>query len=196
VQERGAGGTAALSQNAAAPHETPVGQRRAGRSASKPRRQRVFFLVALVAAVVSFDQWSKSWAQEALSSGPRHIVGPLNLVLTYNKGAAFSLGAEVGPLVVVVAAAVAAVVVWHWQRLWASGASWAYTTGFGLLLGGGLSNLCDRLLRHHHGAVVDFIQVASWWPTFNVADAAITVGAVTLVIKAMLFASLPSRRRP
>jgi signal peptidase II len=51
----------------------------------------------------------------------------------------------------------------------------------GLLLGGACGNLVDRLVRHHHGAVIDFIDLR-WWPVFNVADACITVGALMLVL--------------
>jgi signal peptidase II len=51
----------------------------------------------------------------------------------------------------------------------------------GALLGGALGNLADRLIRHHHGAVIDFIDLR-WWPVFNVADAAITVGAALLAL--------------
>jgi signal peptidase II len=51
----------------------------------------------------------------------------------------------------------------------------------GLVLGGALGNLADRLIRGHGGAVIDFIDF-QWWPVFNVADMAITIGAVLLVI--------------
>ena len=61
----------------------------------------------------------------------------------------------------------------------------------GLLAGGAVSNLADRFFRHHHGAVVDFISLVSWWATFNVADAAITVGALTLAVSLLFF---PGRR--
>ena len=65
--------------------------------------------------------------------------------------------------------------------------------GLGLLLGGAAGNLTDRVFRHNHGAVIDFIDAArigsrDWWPVFNVADAAIVVGVVILV--------LSYRRRP
>ncbi len=63
----------------------------------------------------------------------------------------------------------------------------AVIVGLALLAGGALSNLADRVFRHHNGAVVDFVQAVNWWPTFNVADAAITVGAVIAGI-ALVFA--------
>ncbi|HEX7167995.1 MAG TPA: signal peptidase II, partial [Acidimicrobiales bacterium] len=53
--------------------------------------------------------------------------------------------------------------------------------GLGLVLGGAVGNLADRLFRDHGGAVVDFVDL-QWWPVFNVADIAISVGAVLLVV--------------
>jgi len=148
-------------------------------------------MAILAAAVVSLDQWSKSWAEQALLHGPVHVVGPLNLVLTYNKGAAFSLGTGVTPVIELVAVFVVAWLLRYWGRLSASATSWAYVIGFGLLFGGAVSNLCDRFVRHHHGAVVDFIQAASWWPVFNVADVAITVGALLVAVRALFPSGSP-----
>jgi signal peptidase II len=54
----------------------------------------------------------------------------------------------------------------------------------GLLLGGAVGNLVDRLIRHHHGAVIDFVDLR-WWPVFNVADASITIGAILLVLSGL-----------
>jgi signal peptidase II len=144
--------------------------------------------------VVALDQWSKDWAQAHLSSyEPRHVVGPVNLVLEFNKGAAFSLGTGVYPVVVAVAVVLVAGVLVFSGRAVRGGVSLPVATGLGLLCGGAVSNLADRFLRHHHGAVVDFVQAVSWWPTFNVADAAITVGAVVLAA-AVLLAGPPGAR--
>ncbi len=59
--------------------------------------------------------------------------------------------------------------------------SYPVATGTGLMLGGALGNLVDRVFRGHGGSVVDFIHFG-FWPTFNVADVAIVVGAVLLVV--------------
>ncbi|MEO7836018.1 MAG: signal peptidase II, partial [Acidimicrobiales bacterium] len=59
--------------------------------------------------------------------------------------------------------------------------STAATVALGLVVGGALGNLADRFLRDFGGAVVDFIDL-QWWPIFNVADAAISVGAVLLIV--------------
>ena len=68
----------------------------------------------------------------------------------------------------------------------------AQAVGGGLVLGGGVGNLSERVLSGHHGLVADFITL-SHWPTFNVADACITVGVVVLV--ASLFFGHPAGSR-
>jgi signal peptidase II len=57
----------------------------------------------------------------------------------------------------------------------------AVTVAMGLILGGALGNLVDRLFRHHGGAVIDFIDL-QWWPVFNVADACLVVGGILLFV--------------
>jgi signal peptidase II len=163
-----------------------------GRPAPRPLLSAVLLLL-VAAAVVALDQWSKSWALQDLSDvSRRHVIGPMYLALTFNQGAAFSLGAGASPIIEAVAIALVVAVIAMSRRAARGGANLAVIIGLGLLLGGALSNLGDRLFRHHHGAVVDFIQLVSWWPTFNVADASITVGAVTLVIALVFFP--PSQR--
>jgi signal peptidase II len=154
---------------------------------------RRLLIPALAALVVLADQASKSWALHHLRLSDRHIVGPVWFVLTFNSGAAFSLGRGVTPFVeAVVVVLVAWLVVF--SRRASRAASAPLAMGLGLLLGGAAGNLIDRVFRHHHGAVIDFIdglRVGShdWWPVFNVADAAVVVGVVTLVW-------CYSRRRP
>jgi signal peptidase II len=157
-----------------------------------PAARRGALVAGVAAGVIALDQWTKSWAQQALSTDrPRHVIGSVNLWLTYNRGAAFSLGQAASPVVAAVAVALVVAVVAYSRRVAGRGASWPVLLGLGLLAGGALSNLSDRVFRHHHGAVIDFIQLASWWAIFNVADAAITVGAVTL---ALSFVLLPRDR--
>jgi signal peptidase II len=143
--------------------------------------QRSGVSVSVAIAVIVADQVTKSWALSALAAGPRHIVGPVYFVLTLNSGAAFSLGAGATPIVEIVALLIVGAVLWHSGRLARSGGPALMMAALGLLAGGALSNLADRLLRGNHGAVIDFIQLVSWWPVFNVADSAITVGAICLV---------------
>jgi signal peptidase II len=151
-------------------------------------------LLLVASAIVALDQWSKSWALRDLTvTGRRHVIGPMYLELSFNRGAAFSLGAGASPVIEAVAIGLVVAVVAFSRRAAKGGANLAVIVGLGLLLGGALSNLADRVLRHHHGAVVDFIQVVSWWPTFNVADASITVGAVTLVVALVFFSPATSK---
>ncbi len=139
---------------------------------------RRLLIPAVAAIVIAADQISKTWALDHLAS-PRHVLGPVNLVLTFNSGAAFSVGRGVTPIVEVVAVVLVVWLVALSRRATQSG-SFAVVVGLGLLLGGSLGNLADRVFRHHHGAVIDFIQAVRWWPVFNVADSAIVVGVVTL----------------
>ncbi len=139
---------------------------------------RRLLIPAVAALVIAADQISKTWALHH-SVSPRHVLGPVNLVLTFNSGAAFSLGRGVTPIVEVVAVVLVVWLVAISRRATRSG-SVAVVVGLGLLLGGSLGNLADRVFRHHHGAVIDFIQAVRWWPVFNVADSAIVIGVITL----------------
>lgn len=126
--------------------------------------------------VVVADQVSKSLEQQALAGGPAHVLGPLDLELSYNSGAAFGIGRGLAP-VVIVAGVVLVVVVFGARTV--RGRSAAVSAG--LLLGGALSNLGDRLFRGHDGAVIDWIHL-SHWPTFNVADSCIVFGVGLLLL--------------
>lgn len=152
---------------------------------------------ALAAAVVAADQATKTWALHHTAGG-RHVVGTLWLDLTFNSGAAFGLGTGVTPVIEVVAVVLVGALVIFSRRARRAGRLSAAAVG--LLVGGAAGNLADRVFRHvpgHPGAVVDFIAVArvghhDWWPVFNVADAAITVGAVIL---AVALSRAPARTR-
>jgi signal peptidase II len=152
---------------------------------SRRRWARRLLIPAVATAVVVVDQLTKAWALHHTEGG-RHVVGPIWLALTFNSGAAFSLGRGVTP---VVEAVVVVLVVWLLasSRRASRAASAPRLIGFGLLLGGAIGNLIDRVFRHHGGAVIDFIDALrigshSWWPVFNVADAAIVIGVVVLLI--------------
>lgn len=148
------------------------------------RRARRLLIPTVAVVVVVVDQLTKTWALHHARYG-RHVVGPVWLALTFNSGAAFGLGRGITPLV---EAVVVALVIWLLasSRRASQAASWPRLVGFGLLLGGAVGNLIDRVFRHHGGAVIDFVDAVrigtrSWWPAFNVADSAIVVGVVVLV---------------
>ncbi len=138
-------------------------------------------MLATAAAVVAVDQVTKSLAVHYLRSGPAHVVGTLDLQLTFNSGVAFSIGRGYVAEVVVLGVAVLAALLVLGRRV----PSPATAVAVGLVAGGAASNLADRLFRSNGGAVIDFIDL-HFWPTFNVADACIVVGAVWLVILVLL----------
>ena len=139
---------------------------------------RVPALMAAVAVlVVVADQATKTWALHALADRTIHLVWTLQLNLTFNSGVAFGLGTGFAPVLVIVAVVVLVLVVGFRQPT----ASPARSVAMALVLGGAASNLLDRLVRSHGGAVIDFID-AQWWPVFNVADIAVSCGVILLVL--------------
>ncbi|HEX2699382.1 MAG TPA: signal peptidase II [Acidimicrobiales bacterium] len=144
--------------------------------------RRLSLGAATAVAVVVLDQLTKSWALRALDDGPRHLVWTLRLKLTFNSGAAFGLGQGLAPLLIVVGVGLVVVLLGVGRS---AGTTLPAIVSVGLVLGGAVGNLADRLVRDHGGAVVDFVDL-QWWPVFNVADAAITCGAVLLVLTASL----------
>jgi signal peptidase II len=131
--------------------------------------------LVLVAVLVA-DQVTKALVSSALAPGEeRDLIGPVKLVDVRNSGVAFGQLQNGGAIVaVVIAIAICALLVYfsrHLTRPWI----WLPT---GLLLGGALGNIIDRI---REGAVVDFIKLPHW-PAFNVADSAITVGVIVLVL--------------
>jgi signal peptidase II len=148
--------------------------------ASSVRRAAI---LAVAAVVVGADQATKTWALHRLSDGRTiHLVWTLRLALTFNSGAAFGLGRGVTPVLVALAIFLIVMLV-GLGRDASRRASGVSVVAMGLLLGGAAGNLVDRLVRHHGGAVIDFIDL-KWWPVFNVADASIVCGAVLLLLGA------------
>jgi signal peptidase II len=148
-----------------------------------------FWLIA--ALVVGLDQGAKAWVLARLPlRGPSVILIPGALSLTHvrNTGVAFGQLHGAGPvLILLAAAAVAGILVYRARRLRsAAGLHPLLALGLALPLGGALGNVIDRV---RFGEVVDFIDFG-WFPVFNVADSAITVGAVALVWY-FLFVSRP-----
>lgn len=159
------------------------------RAADGSRTRRRAPAAAVTAAVVlAADQTAKTFALQRLQNGPIHLFGPLSLTLSFNSGVAFSLGVGLTvPIIVSVVVLVGALV---WFA--AAAPSYPAAIGTGLVLGGALGNLADRVFRSHHGAVVDFVHLG-FWPTFNLADVAIVGGAVLLLASFWL---RQGRKRP
>ncbi len=151
---------------------------------TRPGWRRIGLVAAVAALVIAADVASKDWALANLTPGrPRHVIGPANFLLTFNTGTAFSLGRGVTPILEAVVVVAVCVLVLVTRRVSAS-AGYATLAGLGLLLGGALGNLGDRVFRHipgYPGGVVDFIQAVRWWPVFNVADSCVVVGVIVLL---------------
>ncbi|MEN9623052.1 MAG: hypothetical protein RLZZ307_784 [Actinomycetota bacterium] len=124
-----------------------------------------------------FDFATKTWALTSLSSSePRKIIGSfLQLTLVHNPGAAFSFATGFTLVFSLLALAVVVAVVYFAPKITSGG----WQLCIGLLLGGVLGNLTDRIFREPsflNGHVIDWIQIPSW-PVFNLADSAICVAA-------------------
>jgi signal peptidase II len=145
---------------------------------------RVLVVLALVAlGVYALDQTAKFLIVSHLSEGQQvDVIGTvLQFHYVKNSGAAFSLGTGMTWLFSLVAAAVAVFIIIYARRI----KSFSWSILFGLLLGGTLGNLSDRLLRPPHfgeGHVVDFIQVIDFPAIFNVADSAIVISMCLFVL--------------
>ncbi|HEV7536309.1 MAG TPA: signal peptidase II [Acidimicrobiia bacterium] len=139
-------------------------------------------IVAVAALVVAVDQLTKAWAVNALADGHDiDLVWTLRLRLTFNAGMAFSQGRGLGPVIGVVAIVVVAALLISLRRTGSTVAA----VGVGLVVGGAAGNILDRLFRSGDGflagEVVDFIDL-QWWPIFNVADAAVVIGGIVLLV--------------
>lgn len=131
-------------------------------------------MVALI--VTALDAVTKAWARHALAAHSVHVAGGVWLRLQYNSGVSFSLN-QSGPMVTTVLTVLIAIVVVVVGLRARSGVPAA---GFGLLIGGGLANVVDRLAANPH-RVTDFVALGNF-PLFNLADASITAGFVVLLV--------------
>ena len=135
--------------------------------------------------VIVLDQLTKLWASSSLSyAEPVTLLPFVNLTLLHNTGAAFSFLSEAGGWqrwFFALVALLISVVILIWLKRLPAGKVWL-AVSLALVLGGALGNVWDRI---YLGYVVDFIDVyyQRWhWPAFNLADSAISVGAVMLII--------------
>jgi signal peptidase II len=139
--------------------------------------------IGLAAAIVALDLASKAWVSSIFRYGEVREVTPFfNVVLVHNTGAAFSFLADAGgwqrwffTAIAAVISVVLLVLLRRQESTWVAAA-------MAFVLGGAVGNLCDRVYLGH---VVDFIQVHAaghYFPAFNVADSAITVGVILLLV--------------
>ncbi len=140
--------------------------------------------LAIAAAIVVLDQITKAMILAAFQLGDAHrVTAFFDIVRAHNRGAAFSFLNDASGwqrwFFIVLGIAAAIFIVWLLAR---HGGQRLFGWALALILGGAVGNVIDRVL---HGYVVDFLQVhwgGAYFPSFNVADSAITVGAVLLIL--------------
>jgi signal peptidase II len=134
--------------------------------------------------VILFDQLTKIAAKKVLAYATPYVVTPFfNFLLLFNRGAAFNFLSDASGwqrwAFTVLGGVAACVIVYLLKR---HGNQRLFCTALSLIMGGALGNVIDRLV---HGRVIDFLDfhVGSWhWPSFNLADSAIVIGAMLLVL--------------
>ncbi|HEX4058785.1 MAG TPA: signal peptidase II [Galbitalea sp.] len=160
------------------------------------RTVRVLVVLALVAlGIYGFDQFSKYLIVKNLTEG--QLVNVLGDVLQFhfvkNSGAAFSIGTSMTWVFSIVAAAVVVFIIIYAPRI----RSFSWAVLFGMLLGGALGNLSDRLFREPRfgeGHVVDFIQVIYFPAIFNIADSSIVISMCLFVLLTIRGVRLDGKR--
>lgn len=145
----------------------------------------------LTLGVVVVDRATKAWFETQTEEGWRHEVvhNFMYLVHSKNPGIAFSFFAGSSSpwtRIILIFGALAIISVLAWLLVSNKSATALAASGIALILGGATGNVTDRIL---HGAVTDFLEV--WlgtyrWPAFNVADSAITIGAILLILDVLL----------
>ena len=130
--------------------------------------------------MLALDLITKTWAVRSLADGPVEIVGhTIDLRLARNTGGAFSVFPAFTPALAIVAGVVTFFLVRTVRRTHDT----LLLVALSFVLGGAVGNLLDRVFRSPgflRGAVIDFVHIGAW-PTFNVADSAITIGAILVV---------------
>jgi len=166
-------------------------------------RSRLRWL-SLTLLVVFLDRATKAWIESRPPSFFPHVIFPnlLTILSSRNPGIAFSFFANSSSasriLLIVFSLAVIGFIAW--LLVAPRGSSAINAAGLALLLGGATGNVTDRIL---HGAVTDFIEVSlrflplrifNPWPTFNVADAAVTIGALLIIFDVLFHRPKPSSK--
>jgi signal peptidase II len=144
-------------------------------------KTRLTPLVIVVAAVVVVaDQLTKWWAVRTLDDRDIDLFWTLRFHLVRNSGAAFSLAGGRGGLVAILAIGVVIALIGFGRAIDTK----IGAVALGLVLGGAAGNIIDRIFREGGGflggAVIDFVD-PQWWPVFNVADAAVSIGGLLII---------------
>jgi signal peptidase II len=147
----------------------------------KPSSFNSLVFIVTAAIVILLDQVSKAFIVAYIEPGRSITLIPHVLSLTHstNSGAAFGLLRGSGQIVFLAALVVVCLTVAWFFAFRKKGGIWSFI-GLGLIIGGALGNLIDRVARLNH-QVIDFFDLG-WWPVFNVADMAIVAGVIIVVL--------------
>jgi signal peptidase II len=172
-------------------------EHRAARETGPQQRRRWALFLGLAGGVIALDQLTKLWVDGAFAEasrsipagqpgGPTEILGDLvRIAKTYNDGAIFGFLEAVAPIMAVLTLLVIVGLLWfEWRHGATSGP--LVTVGLGLLLGGAVGNLIDRVRIGH---VIDFVDMGigtTRWYAWNIADAAVFLGILALFAAALL----------
>lgn len=160
--------------NGAAPTNTVA-------TGARSRAANARVLAAVGGGFLLVDQLTKAWALEALDDRNIDLFWKLRFNLVFNSGMAFSKGGGLGPVLGIAALVISGVII----SIGLQSKSLVHAIALGMIAGGALGNLLDRLFRSSDGflkgRVIDFID-AQFWPVFNVADIGVTCGVILLLI--------------
>jgi signal peptidase II len=140
-------------------------------------------LVLVAGAVIALDQWTKYLVRQYvpmstiwMPAGLDWLTPYARIVHWYNTGVAFGMFQGLGGIFTILAILVALAIIYYYPQI--PYEDWTLRAAMGLMLGGAMGNLVDRILR---GQVTDFISVGNF-PVFNVADSGITVGVIIMIL--------------
>lgn len=149
----------------------------------------ISFALTTVLAVIFFDRVSKIFFSKMLSLGESLpiIKNLIHMTLVHNTGIAFGLFKDQGIVFIIIPIIAVVLLIFNifYYKNTDDDLSRTYIIGFSLILGGAIGNLIDRI---NYGYVIDFIDFRIW-PVFNIADSAITIGAILIAIKCVLLSS-------
>jgi signal peptidase II len=156
-------------------------------------RQRYFLFTIISVLWVVADQFSKLWIRNNMEIGStRHILGIISFSYLTNTGGVFGLfTGHVNIFAISSSIIIVALIIFH--RYLKVNHPWP-NFAFGLIMGGAIGNLIDRV---YFGQVTDFIDIRLWfsyhWAPFNLADSGVVVGTILIVIMVLVNGKLPSR---
>ena len=147
------------------------------------RKARFPTILLIAGIVVALDHITKTWFLDHFQLGEsRHAASCLYFTLVQNTGTAFGLFQHSSRMLLVISYIILFVVLYGARGLCERGGLWAFW-GVALVLGGAIGNIIDR---HLYGHVIDFLDLR-FWPVFNAADSAITMGAISIAIGLVLY---------